>query len=1035
MPSSDKWLPMGLGSSLERSPSAIVPAPVIGQLDGLPFDLLSWEDFERLQWRVMRDVEGLRHARLYGERGQKQQGLDVVALAPDGTGAALQSKRYKSFGAADLEAAVEKFRTTRRPFDVQRLIVGVSKEVKDTASIQSLGKLRRELHPVQLDLWDGSELSVLLSRAPAIVIDFFGLETAQRFCQPFALDPIVVPSANAVAIREAMARSPEETTGAAQLLAEAEAVSAEPERALQLVELAQARLREAGFEAYAGQHEGRRGQLLAALDRGEEAIRDALDELWLSMDQGLVTTAQSTHHRLRELLSTVTASARLAEFVRVAESALDLYLHPLGELPDPQSLLIGDPVDRVRLAVLAGESALANDNPDWLVDAQPLLASLADITDVDRVLRTRLRLLLAESTGDWAVILDEALKLRLGYDLRGLVQARYARYCAVNQRFEEAEALWGDAAGDACLAGRWADAYTWVLSRRAFRGRWKPFTSNELLPLQIAMRDLGPAKTIVPLDEHAYENALDDLRRHKLRPSATAGQRALRDAVATGDWVGEDRSRRVLAAVLIESGELEPAARHLTRAGDVDAVKELGKSHSKHFVDVTADLQAPNYWTVGTAYRLIAEQADLIPDAVVGQVADRITAELQGAENGTLADLRAFAPSRYLGAVAALAGIGHRLTPEQAELALAHFERQPPVDENHYRYHDENEATTVARIAESHAALRQRALNHLIALLARSQSARNNNTSQTISTYVEIARDELNRAAADGNRWAQEVIAFHDPESIDPSVADEALDRLATPLIHTPGVFTSGTSAVGDSLLVGNLPPARREVALEELLRRANDPQVGSSDRCDYLIAASNLVHDLADDARSKHFAAAVSSVSAPMASKHDEFEERFRHPLGSLQIRNADRDSRDRAVFLAARLATGEAQRTEVRNLAYALLGSGSGTGSDYWPTQALQRLGREFLKDDIGLLVAQGWAPRSLAAILWAEYGRPVHVGMRLADDADVRVRRALAEALALAEPQELQRDARALLERDPSYSVRAAIHGNVVPASSTT
>ena len=54
------WHPLSIGSPLNGMPSALSSAPVIGKLELLPFDSLSWEDFERLQWRVMRDVEGLR---------------------------------------------------------------------------------------------------------------------------------------------------------------------------------------------------------------------------------------------------------------------------------------------------------------------------------------------------------------------------------------------------------------------------------------------------------------------------------------------------------------------------------------------------------------------------------------------------------------------------------------------------------------------------------------------------------------------------------------------------------------------------------------------------------------------------------------------------------------------------------------------------------------------------------------------------------------------------------------------------------------
>ncbi|WP_154654205.1 hypothetical protein [Acidipropionibacterium thoenii] len=139
------WQPIQLGSTLNTAPSTPVGAPVIGKLDLLPFNGLSWEDFERLQWRVMRDVKGLRHAQLYGDRGQAQKGLDIVALAPDGTGVALQSKKYTSFGASNIKAAVKKFLTTTRPFTVETFIIGVARPVKTTAAVDELAAQRRAI--------------------------------------------------------------------------------------------------------------------------------------------------------------------------------------------------------------------------------------------------------------------------------------------------------------------------------------------------------------------------------------------------------------------------------------------------------------------------------------------------------------------------------------------------------------------------------------------------------------------------------------------------------------------------------------------------------------------------------------------------------------------------------------------------------------------------------------------------------------------------------------------------------------------------
>ena len=1024
MSSQASWRPVALDSSLLRSPRATIPAPVMGKLETLPFDLLSWEDFERIQWRIMRDVEGLRNAQIYGDRGQSQYGLDVVALAPDRSGVALQSKRYKRFGPAELRAAVKVFRRTSRPFAVNRLIIGVSREIKSTKVVETLAELRQEIEPVALDFWDSQKLSGLLRGAPEIVIEFFGMPTAEAFCLPFTLEPVLVPSADAVAIREALARTPEETTGAAQLLREAGEASGDPLRALLLIESAQVKLRDAGFKGYAAQHEPTRSRLLAELGRADEAARQILDDLWAALDQGVTTTAMRAQHRLGELSRDMTELGRVGELLKVADSAIDLYLNPLAYVPEPGSLVVGDLADQVRLAVLAGETALSNDDSDWLVRGHSTLVPLVEAAAGDRVFRTRLRLLVAEGADDWTEILEDVRKLRLGHDLLGLVTARYARYCALNQRFAEADALWDEAAGDACLAQRWSEASTWVFSRRAFRSRWNPFTSDELLPLQTALREMGPSRPIMTVDTDAHVGALEGLRGGKLRTAAIAAQRALRDAVATSDWVAEGAARQVLGEILSESNEPELAARHFTRAGDTTAIKELGGTYNERFIDISGDLAAVNYWTVGTAYRLIAKQSDLVPDELVGRIADYITGELTGQEAGQLADLRSFATSRYGGALSALAGIAHRLTSDTAAMVLAHFERQPSVEPNHYRYHDEDEATAVARIALSQPSLRQPAIDHLVTLLARSQTARNHTTKQAIDRHIEVARAGLKEHAEGGNDWAQEVLALDNPDETQSEVVEDALKRLTTSLIHQPGVFPVGTGAVRDSVLVRGLPSARLELAVAELLRRANDPHVGSSDRNDYLIAASNLAHKLDQADRNKHFPVALNCASSPISSDHDEFEQQFSHKLGVLRITQPDGDSRDTAVFLAACLATDDAQRADVKTQAYAQLGTGQESG--YWLTRALQRLG-DALNEDLGFLAGQGWALRSLAGILWAGHGAPTQVGARLAGDADVRVRRALADALSRSDVRAFQTYVRERLAHDPCYSVREALIGD--------
>ena len=372
-------------------------------------------------------------------------------------------------------------------------------------------------------------------------------------------------------------------------------------------------------------------------------------------------------------------------------------------------------------------------------------------------------------------------------------------------------------------------------------------------------------------------------------------------------------------------------------------------------------------------------------------MAERIIAELAAAEAGIYPDLRAFATSRYNNAVKALAGIADRLDTAHADAVLTHFEKQSPVEENHYRYHDKDEALAVGKIALSRRSLAARAVPHLVTLLGRSQAARNDKTLDAIHENRALAHNTLAALAEAGNQWAVETLSFEDLDDVDPTAAEQALIRLTTPLQHVNGVYSLGTGAVGDSLLIRHLPLNSVQAAVSELLVRAEDPHIGSSDRGDYLLAASNLAPHLDETTRGTHCATALRLATSTTPSEHDDLDAQFTHRLGGLGFIGTPRDSRGQAVLLASVLATNEAQRNEVRRVAYALLGE----ESDYWPTRALQRLG-ETVKDDLAFLASQGWAIRSFAARLWAKCGEPSHLGKRLAADPDVRVRRALARAL---------------------------------------
>ncbi len=1018
---------MPLDSYLEERPSDPPPALIL-EAQLLPLEELTWENFERLQWRLLRDAEGLRNAHLYGRRGQAQRGLDIVAFDSADSGVALQSKKYEKFTAQDLNKAVEQFHENEHPFFISRFIIGIACEAKDTAVVEALHECQKKLAPIRVELWDKEELSARLRGHPEIVVDFFGRPTAERFCKPFTMQPIVVPRADAVAVSEALARTPERVTGADRKFQEAnEAKGRDPVRALALVEEGQRLLRDVGFQAHAMRHEERRTQLLTDLGREDEAASALMDEIWLDVEKGRVSITEMLLRQIRKVAAKAPDDAQIRGLAEAAGFAVSLNKNPLGRLPIIESVTRCRDEDQLRLAVLAGETALANDQLDWLRQASGIFDKLAtaESTREFELWRVRARLLLAESSGDWSALVGEARRRRLGHAVGALVLARYARHKALHQQFKEADALWEEAAGDACLAQRWKDAQAWVFSRRSFRLKWNFLAADELLPVEVALGEMGASEPILSEAAGAYETALEKLRAGKLRPAAIAAQRSLRQAVAMADWAGEQRARKILGSILAASDEPDLAAHHMARAAETSGVKELASRFTNQYIDVEDSLDAPNYWTVGTAYRLLAAEADLIPDKNIPDIAHRLLAELASEASGSLLDDGSSACSRYLNTVKTLAGITDRLTLEQADAVLAHFEKQPPLDPNHYRFHDEDEAVATAGIALSLPDLRRRAVKHLVSLMARSQQARKKAiVMDALADSKETARPLLEEQARAGNQWAREILVALFEDEVPARDADTALERLTTPLEHVPGEHTIGTNAIGDSVLIRSLPVERRSSAISELLRRTEDEHVALANRADYLLAASNLVEGLDDSARKKYCETAIRVATAPVPSELDDSQAALNHPLSAIRGSFNGGDTPAKALYLAACLAVDEEQRVRIKHLTYQLLTPDDNT--NYWPTRVLQRLGdADTLNEDLGFLAGQGWASRSLASIIWARYPYPPHLGARLASDPDPRVRRALAEALAEADLTPGQTDVYQALANDPAYSIRKAIN----------
>lgn len=151
-----------------------VKLPVTPRVQVLPFNDLSWENFERLCTRLVAGKGDVVDCHRYGVRGDFQAGIDILAHCRTAEGEierwCYQCKRWKEITPGDLGRIVDKF-----SFPADRYVVLVS--VEATASLR---QVVADLPDV--DMWDAEDISRELKGLPDLVEDFFGQAWRDTFC-------------------------------------------------------------------------------------------------------------------------------------------------------------------------------------------------------------------------------------------------------------------------------------------------------------------------------------------------------------------------------------------------------------------------------------------------------------------------------------------------------------------------------------------------------------------------------------------------------------------------------------------------------------------------------------------------------------------------------------------------------------------------------------------------------------------------------------------------------------------------------------
>ncbi|MDP1989807.1 MAG: NACHT domain-containing protein [Syntrophales bacterium] len=180
-----------------NSPSELTfpPPPTDTRAQTLPYQKLSWENFERLILRVVRREATVTECWIYGERGEEQYGLDIIAELSNAPGefACYQCKRVKKFSANDIKQAVDKFLQGKWACKAKRLVLCTSLHLSKTKQIDEISKQRTILGAkgIEFETWEGSEagrLSERLKNYPDLVDDFFLRDWVRLFNGPDAAD-------------------------------------------------------------------------------------------------------------------------------------------------------------------------------------------------------------------------------------------------------------------------------------------------------------------------------------------------------------------------------------------------------------------------------------------------------------------------------------------------------------------------------------------------------------------------------------------------------------------------------------------------------------------------------------------------------------------------------------------------------------------------------------------------------------------------------------------------------------------------------
>ncbi|WP_165942534.1 hypothetical protein [Micromonospora sp. KC721] len=638
-------------------PPASFPLPPTG-VNGKYLPLLDrgGTGFEGFGLEAVERLDALRDARIYGGSGDTQDGVDVYGTRHDGTRAVYQMRcRDERLTAAKLRKAVrDYFDQDEPPFDACHFELCWAGDVNDVAVDKELAALRAAYPGRTISLRDRRKFTSDLIQHRDVTLRWFGehVVAAVYGAHPHA------PTLIAAQDTDAFLRGPLEGMYLTQRVNAAERLrnTSPREAAAMLRDIAQ-RLAAKGFAPHAAQYLTEARSLLLAASDVAAVYEECLVSLEHHIDSGHASSSSPDLNLMLSARSVLTAGQLRAPFARHAASApsspspiwavtdpriqrsiaflaLDAALDEPGEAltraAEATELLVmsdGGPTSAA-VAALRRLAEIALINADTMVlgrvvrMAQQVLPRLLPAADaVDAEDRVRLRLAVADVTGQYDDLVTEARSGTITPQLSAVVHARYARWLMWLSKPNEANAQWLEAVKGAGLAQLGEDVQDYLWALRGLHASFGNGLTFEVMEYGQRARAVAREGRALFVGSRTETNALQQLRAfqhpiRRFRPGARVVRHALRQQLleswVRGDLAGEQEAHTNLADFHRTTSEFADALRHAVAAGEVEmaiaAARELG-------ADAAGCLNDPPLapWAIRAALAAFSVVADIVP--------------------------------------------------------------------------------------------------------------------------------------------------------------------------------------------------------------------------------------------------------------------------------------------------------------------------------------------------------------------------------------------------------------------------------------